>query len=93
MVSTKPHESPFCLLIQAMQTLARCSSLSFLTLSLDGFSDVNDGAEQDGDLWAGLERLTAVLSCVVCLDVSECRMKDQNLNVSIVSIIEAPKMR
>ena len=62
-----------------MQALSRCSSLSFLTLSLDGFE--YDNNMEDSDLWAGLERLMAALAHVVCLDISECLMKDQNLHV------------
>ena len=62
-----------------MKALSSCSSLSFLTLSLDGMGDIGKGG--DNDLWLGLERLMAVLTHVVCLDISECLMKDRNLEV------------
>ena len=65
-----------------MQVLSSCSSLSFLTLSLDGFShDAHAGSKTAADLWEGLHQLTAALSHVVCLDVSECLMQDRNLQV------------
>ena len=69
-----------------MRTLGGCPCLSFLTLSLDGYqpcSSSSSGSGVDEDLWDGLPRLMAALGHVVCLDVSECRMQDCNLQVNI----------
>ena len=79
--------SILCASADSLTTLAACTNLSFLILSLDAPSQACTGpAAQEGrgmpaDLWLGLEKLMAALPHVVCLDVSNCLMQDRHLQV------------
>lgn len=80
--------SILCASADSLNTLAACTNLSFLILSLDAPSQACTGpSAQEGrgmpaDLWLGLEKLMAALPHVVCLDVSNCLMQDRHLQVS-----------
>jgi hypothetical protein len=69
---------------QTLQVLNSAPNLNILTLSLDGCSS---SGSNDAGGWVGLPRLIKAVDKIVCLDVSECLMRDSDLQVVIQSII------
>lgn len=68
---------------ESFEVLNQLPALKFLILSLDGYQ-----ADAESDLWAGLPKLIGALQHVVCLDMSNCLMKDQYLQVRLCLVHE-----